>query len=355
MRKNLFSVMLLVTCAALAACGVTHEYKQPDIAFPEGYRGGKPSEKNITAESSVALLPYKSFFSDSTLLALIDSAVAHNIDMQIALKNIDYAHESLNVAKLGALPTLNVQVQYTMSKSNDYVAGGVLSWEADIWGKIRSKKKSALANYLKTEEAAKAVHTKLVAEVASGYYNLLMLDRQLEISRKNLDFADTTLKMIRLQYDAGQGTSLGIQQQEALRQNIAGSLPVLEQKISAQENALTILCGSMPGDIKRDRTLLSTKVADTLPSGIPSALLQNRPDVREAELALRGAHADMGVAKASLYPSLTLSASGGVEAVKASDWFTLPEALLGSVQGTRQNSHSSQRCSKLLVMYPTLS
>jgi len=324
--------MLFVMCGGLAACGVTHEYKQPDVAFPDGYRGSKPVSKESPADSSVALLPYKSFFSDSTLLALIDSAVSHNIDLQIALKNIDYAHESLTVAKLGPFPTLNVQVQYTQSKSNEYLAGGVLSWEADIWGKIRSKKKSALANYLKTEEAAKAVRTKLVAEVASGYYNLLMLDTQLEISRKNLDFADTTLKMIRLQFDAGQGTSLGIQQQEALRQNIAGSLPVLQQKISAQENALSILCGSMPGEIKRESTLLSIKVADTLPSGIPSALLQNRADVREAELALRGAHADMGTAKATLYPSLTLSASGGVEAVKASDWFTLPGALLGTVQ-----------------------
>ena len=333
MKKKLFSVILFVTCGGLTACGVTHEYKQPDVAFPEGYRGGKSIAKESPADSSVALLPYKAFFADSKLLALIDSAVAHNIDMQIALKNIDYAHESLNVAQLGQLPTLNVEVQYTKSKSNQYLAGGVLQWEADIWGKIRSKKKSALANYLKTGEAAKAVRTKLVAEVASGYYNLLMLDTQLEISRKNLDFADTTLKMIRLQFDAGQGTSLGIQQQEALRQNIAGSLPVLEQKISAQENALSILCGSMPGDIKRERTLLSTIVDDSLPAGIPSALLQNRPDVREAELALRGAHADMGTAKASLYPSLTLSAKGGVEAVKASDWFNLPGALLGSVQG----------------------
>ena len=325
--------MFLVICSGLSACGVTHEYKQPDVAFPEGYRGGKHSVKDIAADSSIALLPYKSFFSDNTLLTLIDSAVVHNIDLQVAVKNIDYARESLNTAKLGVLPTLNAQVQYTNANSNEYLAEGVLSWEADVWGKIRSKKKSALANYLKTAEAAKAVRTKLVAEVASGYYNLLMLDTQLEISRKNLGYADTTLSMIRLQYNAGQGTSLAIQQQEALRQNIAGSLPLLEQKISAQENALSILCGSMPGALKRERALLAVKVADTLPSGIPSALLQNRPDVRVAELALQAAHADMGTAKAGLYPSFTVSASGGVKAFKASDWFMLPGSLFGTVQG----------------------
>ena len=334
--------MLLLACGGLTACGVTRDYKQPDIAFPDSYRGGKPVIKGGPADSSVAMLPYQSFFSDKTLRELIDTAIAHNIDLQVALKNIDYAKEGLGAARLGLLPTLNLQVQNTnnspsdnglQSYKNDYTASGVMTWEADIWGKIRSKKKSALATYLKTEEAAKAVRTKLVADVASGYYNLLMLDTQLEISRKNLGFADTTLTMIRLQYNSGQGTSLAIQQQEALRQNVAGSLPLFEQKISAQENALSILCGSMPSTLQRDRALLTLKVADSLPSGIPSALLQNRPDVRAAELALRGAHADVGTAKASLYPSLTLSASGGLEAFKASNWFMLPGSLFGSVQG----------------------
>ena len=139
--------------------------------------------------------------------------------------------------------------------------------------------------------------------------------------------------MIGLQYDAGQVTSLAVQQQEALRQSIAGSLPAIEQKIALQENALSILCGKMPGAIGRDRALFITKVADGLPAGIPAALLQNRPDVRAAELAIRGAHADMGEAKAALYPSLTVTAAGGVEAFKASQWFTLPGSLFGLVQG----------------------
>ncbi|MEI8185443.1 MAG: efflux transporter outer membrane subunit [Chlorobiaceae bacterium] len=353
MKQKLFSVILLATCAALAACGVTREYKQPDIAFPEGYRGAKPAAKGVPPDSSVAMLPYKIFFSDPTLLQLIDNAIAHNIDLQTALKNIDYAKESLNTAKLGYFPTLNAQVLGTGNstppalipgstlignnskiQTYQYQASGILSWEADIWGKIRSKHKSALANYLKTEEAAKAVRTQLVSDVASGYYNLLMLDTQLEISRKNLELANTTLKMIRLQYDAGQETILAIQSQEAVCQNTAASLLGYENSISAQENALSILCGSMPGEFKRDRALLEKKVADSLPSGIPSALLQNRPDVREAELALRAAHADMGTAKATLYPSLTISATGGLEAIKGSDWFTLPGALYSSVQGS---------------------
>ena len=341
-KDLLTGVMQFLLLISLSACGVTHEYRKPDVAFPENYRGGLPSLKGTQAESSVAMLPYSSFFADKTLCTLIDSAVSNNIDLQVALKNIDYARQTLNSSRLGLLPTLNVGVQNTRTnpsdngaKTNvdDYSASVTSSWEADIWGKIRSRNHSALAVYLKTQEAAKAVRTRLVADIASGYYTLLMLDVQLESSKKNLAIADTTVKMIGLQYDAGQVTSLAVQQQEGLRQSIAGSLPAIEQKIAAQENALSILCGRMPGAIGRDRALFSIKVADELPAGIPAALLQNRPDVRAAELAVRGAHADMGEARAALYPSFTVTAAGGAEAFRTSQWFTFPSSIFGMVQG----------------------
>jgi len=341
--KDIFrAAVQILLLVSLSACGVTHGYKKPDVAFPEGYRGGSTPAKGILPQSSIALLPYSSFFADKTLCALIDSAVANNIDLQVALKNIDYSKQTLNSSRLGLLPTLNVGVQTTRThpsdngaKTNveDYSASGTSSWEADIWGKIRSRNHSALAAYLKTQEAAKAVRTRLVADIASGYYTLLMLDVQLESSRKNLALADTTFNMIKLQYDAGQVTALAVQQQEALMQSIAGSLPAIEQKIAVQENALSILCGRMPGAIKRDRALFTIKVTDELPAGIPAALLQNRPDVRAAELAVRGAHADMGEAKAALYPSLTVTAAGGVEAFKTSQWFTVPGSIFGLLQG----------------------
>ncbi|MEI8033492.1 MAG: efflux transporter outer membrane subunit [Chlorobiaceae bacterium] len=343
MRKQLLSFMLMASALSLAACGVTRQYERPDVAFPDAYRGAPSSAKGSPADSSVATLPYRSFFADGTLRELIDSAVVHNIDLRIALKNIDYAKQSLNAAQLGLLPGLNLGAQNTKThpsdngvKTNvdDYTAFAAASWEADIWGKIRSRSKSAQANYLKSGEAARAVRTRLVADVASGYYNLLMLDAQLETTRKNLALADTTLKMIGFQYTAGQVTALAVQQQEASRQAIAGTIPVIEQKVSAQENALSILCGKMPYTIKRDRVLFTIKIADALPSDIPSALLQNRPDVRAAELGVRAAHADMGEAKANLYPSLTLTATGGVDAFKTSNWFTTPGSLYGVVQGS---------------------
>ena len=327
--------------SSLGACGVTHQYKKPDVALPDSYRGGLPAAAS-NADKVMALLPYRSFFADTTLRALIDTAVVNNIDLRVGLKNIDIARQTLNSAKLGNLPALSIGVQDThttpsdngvQTTPQDYVASASASWEADIWGKIRSRKKSALASYLKTQEATRAVRTRLVADVASGYYNLLMLDSQLDISRKNLALADTTLKMIGFQYTAGQLTSLGVQQQEASRQSIALSIPLLEQKIALQENALSTLCGRLPGTINRDKTFFSSKVKDDLPFGIPSALLQNRPDVRAAELAVRAAHADMGEAKANLYPTFTVMASGGLDALKSSNWFSTPGSLFGYLQG----------------------
>ena len=345
MRKqtNVFifaGIRFLMFCS-LAACGVTHEYKKPDVALPESYRGSL-SAASSHADTVMALLPYRSFFADTTLRALIDTAVVNNIDLQVGLKNIDIARQTLNSAKLGILPALSIGVQNTRTTPSDngvqttpqdYVASASASWEADIWGKIRSRSKSALASYLKTQEAAKAIRTRLVADVASGYYNLLMLDSQLDISRKNLALADTTLKMIGFQYTAGQVTSLAVQQQEASRQSIALSIPLLEQKIAVQENALSTLCGRMPGTINRDKSFFSIKVADDLPAGIPSALLQNRPDVRAAELAVRAAHADMGEAKANLYPTFTVTATGGFDALKSTNWFSTPGSLFSYLQG----------------------
>ncbi len=345
MRKNpngyIFACFRLLMFISLGACGVTHEYKKPDVALPGSYRGTFP-DAAVSADSAIALLPYRSFFADATLRALIDTAVVNNIDLQVGLKNIDMARQTLNSAQLGLLPALSIGVQNTRTTPSDngvqttrqdYVASASASWEADIWGKIRSRKKSALASYLKTGEAAKAVRTRLVADVASGYYNLLMLDSQLDISRKNLALADTTLKMIGFQYTAGQVTSLAVQQQEASRQSIALSIPLIEQKMAVQENALSTLCGRMPGTVNRDKSFFSAKVTDDLPLGIPSTLLQNRPDVRAAELAVRVAHADMGEAKANLYPAFTVMATGGLDALKSTDWFSTPGSLFSYLQG----------------------
>ncbi|HVW59712.1 MAG TPA: efflux transporter outer membrane subunit, partial [Puia sp.] len=214
-----------------------------------------------------------------------------------------------------------------------YNANIGLSWEADIWGKIRSRKAGALASYLQTEEARKAVQTNIVAGVSQGYYNLLMLDAQLAIAHRNLALNDSTLQIIRLQYNAGQVTALGVQQAEAQEKVAAGLVPQLEQEILLQENALSILAGQLPANITRSTTLEQVPVKEDISTGVPTAMVSRRPDVRSSELALTIANANVGIAKANLYPSLTISASGGLNSFQASDWFQMPASLFGTVAG----------------------
>src|SRR5690606_14244673 len=173
-----------------------------------------------------------------------------------------------------------------------------VSWELDIWGKIRRQKESALAEYLQTYEARKAVQTALVAAIADGYYNLLMLDEQLEVARRNLQLNDSTLHIVKLQRDAGEVTALAVQQTESQMLVAASLIPQLEQEVTVQENTLMALTGRMPRDVVRSGRLDDFVTEDNLAAGVPLSMVANRPDVREAELALRSANAQVGVAQA---------------------------------------------------------
>jgi NodT family efflux transporter outer membrane factor (OMF) lipoprotein len=270
----------------------------------------------------------------------------------VALKNIQTAQLTLGQSRLGYWPDLSLNITANRNRPSDNSLNGItasqflhsktiddfnanlgLSWEADIWGKIRNQQSRALAGYLQSEEARKALQTNIVAGVSEGYYNLLMLDAQLAIARKNLALNDSTLRIIRLQYDAGQVTALGIQQAEAQQLVAAELVPQLEQSILLQENALSILTGSLPDKIARNTTLEQAPVRDNLSAGVPVTLVRRRPDVRNTELALTIANANVGISKADLYPSLVITAQGGLNTFTASNWFNIPGSLFGLVAG----------------------
>jgi len=339
---SLFTLALLAT-VGLSACSPVKSYRRPDVQLPATYPGQEKPGKEL------ATVPYREFFADPALLELIDSAVASNHDLLIAMKNIDYASKSLNVAKLWFLPEADLGATSSYSKasrnsyaastgqertSRSYTAALSVSWEADIWAKLRNSKKAALAEYLRSTEAARAVRTSLVSSVAQGYWNLRMLDRQIGIARRNIALADTTLTMMRLQYDAGNVTSLAVDQQESQLLTAKLVLPKLEASRTAQENALSILAGRMPGTpVKRSVGAKPVAMADSLSAGVPLALLRNRPDVRAAEASLMQAHALTGVNKAMMYPSLTVTAEGGLNAIESSKWFSTPGSLFESLVG----------------------
>lgn len=339
-------LMLLSLVVGLAACRVGRNYERPPVALPQQFGNAAPSD------SSIASIEWKRFFTDPALQQLIDSAITGNYDLQLAVKRVASAQEYLKQAKVAWLPAftanasantnfpsknsftgLNLSLNNLGDHLEDFNLGVSMSWELDIWGKIRRQKEAALATYLQTYEGQHAVQTGLVAAVANSYFNLLMLDKQLEIAHKNVQLSDTIVKMIRLQKAAGEVTELGVQQAISQQQTAELLVPQLEQGIAIQENALRILMGELPAAISRTGKLSDFQVADSLPTGIPAAMISRRPDVRASEMGLVAANAQVGAAQGNMYPSLTITGSGGVNAFKASTWFNLPASLFGTVAG----------------------
>ncbi len=340
--------MVVIMITTIISCNVSKNIETPKDAFPENFRNASVS----TDTTSIGDLEWKNFFTEEDITQLIDSAITRNNNLQIATKNIEIAQFRFTQSKWGNVPQANLFVNASTSNPSDnsftgknlsqalgqnhiddYSAGVSLSWEADIWGKIRNQKKGAFAEYLQSEEVKKALQTTIVANVSSGYYNLLMLDAQLQIARQNLKLNDSTTKIIKLKYDAGQVTSLAIQQSEAQKLNAAQLIPLLEQNIAIQENALSVLTGSFPNSKQRSIRLSSIEVKNNASIGIPSSLVSRRPDVRSAELALKVANANVGITKADLYPSLKITAQGGLNSFETSNWFNIPASLFGTIAG----------------------
>lgn len=337
-RVHFYIILLLF----LNACVVGKNYERPSVDLPQQFSNTAPSD------SSIAGMQWRNFFKDTTLLNLIDSALKGSYDLQLAVKRIDEAEAYVKQARANYLPTVATEVTASSSipsknslngKSlesfigqkhiEDYTLSVAASWEADIWGKIKRQKEAALANYLQSYEGAKTVQTTLVANLADGYFNLLMLDKQLAIARKNILLSDTLVRMMTLLKNAGQGTQLAVEQTDAQRQSEALLIPEFEQQIAIQENEIRILCGQLPAPVLRADSLDDKMMPDSLSTGLPVALLSRRPDVRAAELALVAANANVGVVQSYFYPSFNLSATGGLNAFKASQWFSMPASLFG--------------------------
>lgn len=330
----------------LSGCRMGRDYQRPNLGLPANY------SEQATDTTTIADLPWETFFQTPELKALIDSGLAYNQDLQAALQRLDAANALVKQSRVAGLPTLDAGISAQSSRPSDnslngqnisealgrhhiedYSAYAALSWEVDIWGRIRRNKEAALAAYLGTYQATRAVRTRVIADIATGYYTLLMLDEQLRVARRNLALSDSTVALTRLEQEAGLVTDLAVQQAEAQAQSTREIIPRLERQRALQENALRLLTGRYPGIIDRQGSLANLEIRDSLRAGIPAQLVSRRPDVRQQEMALVQANAEVGIAKADLYPALTLTASGGLNALKASDWFNIPASLFGVVTG----------------------
>jgi NodT family efflux transporter outer membrane factor (OMF) lipoprotein len=342
------SLILLLLAGLLSACRLGKEYQRPQVELPKQFNAISFSDT-----SSIADIEWKKFFTNPELQELITKGINYNHDLLIAIKRIDVAQLRVKQSRALQLPQVDLALTGQISRPSNnslnglslknfigksyvenYSAGLNISWEADIWGKIRGQKEIALTEYLRTTEAAKAVQTQLVADIAQGFFNLIMLDKQLEIARKNLLLSDSFVVATNLLKEAGIGNSLAVQQAESQKQATALLIPQLEESIALQENALQVLTGQLPGSISRNTILNEFPDARSLSTGLPVAMVSRRPDVRSTELALIIANAEIGVAQANMYPALNITAGAGLESFKASNWFNIPSSLFGLAAGS---------------------
>ncbi|WP_293945015.1 MULTISPECIES: efflux transporter outer membrane subunit [unclassified Sphingobacterium] len=343
------------------ACKVGKDYVQPKLKLPNTFRGDTLDYFGDT--SSMGLIHWKSFFHDPTLKLLIDSALANNFEMKTALLNLQISTRVLAQNKSNYLPSVNATIANGSRtwRSKDFGSGPLtkyyerkgekarenmfvyqsqfgsdisFSWEIDIWKKISSKQEQLLAEYLDTQEAKNAIQTNIITAVAKGYFNLLMLDAKIEVAKRNVQLNDSTLRMIKLQYNAGEITALAIQQTESQRLLAASLVPELEKQIVIQENALQTLTGRLPDSIRRGTSYehLFAESKD-ISLGSPIEIVRNRPDIRSAEFQLMAANANANIQQAMRYPSLNIGGVLGVNAMLPRNWFNIPGALLGGITG----------------------
>ncbi len=350
---------LIVVCAfTLAACGAQKQYSIEDIDLPDPFQ--LPDSIGQHLENS--LIPRNQFFKDTILKELIDQALENNFEIRIANKEMDINQALFKQSKAAFYPQVNLNLfsierrwfsensrnspnsdwydrkNNTPSKSlflerADHTSSIALDWEVDIWGKLRNQKKQASALYRQSHVARRALQTELIATVAEDYYQLLSLDEQLEVAKKNHKFRDSTLTMIKLLYDSGEVSALAVQQSQSQVLEASSLISKLNEQRDIQENNLRLLVGKFPGPITRTTTLKVEDSSYQEVKELPLYLVQNRPDVLISQYGLIAANARVGVTQAQRFPNLTITAEAGVESLLPQNWFNIPGSLFGSVIG----------------------
>jgi multidrug efflux system outer membrane protein len=335
MKKKPLPNIFLAIMALATSCVVTKPYDPPAVATQSLYR-----DSTSTDTSNMANLHWTEVFSDTILKNLVAEGINNNLDLKVAYSRIQQAQAYFEQSKLAFLPVLTADATVLTGKqsskttntnttTNLYQLTANASWEADIWGKLRSSKRASLASLLQSEAYSRVVHTTIVAGIANYYYSLLGLDQQLEITEQSVTNWMTTVEMMKRLKEAAVVTEAAVVQSEASRYAAEVTIPDLKQSILQTENAMSILMGRVPGPIKRD-TLFQQKPGTLLSIGVPAQLLANRPDVQAAEMNFRYNFELTNVARTYFYPSLIISASGGFSGLSVYNLFN-PTSLIGSI------------------------
>jgi len=326
-----YSILIGFTILTLNAC-VTKKYERPQVKSEGLYR-----DKNTTDTTTMADLPWKTLFSDTTLQSLIQRGINENLDLKQAIERIRISEATLRQSRAAFLPSLQADVSVTDAKqaaaalnfpagininleTQTYRAQLSTAWEADIWGKLGSAKRSAFATLLQSDAAKRAVQTQLIATIANSYYTLLALDKQLAITEQTIKIRRQDVETMKALKEGAVVNGAAVVQSEANLYAAEVTLPDLRRSIKEAENALNIALAQAPGTV--NRTTLDQQVAfSNLQTGVSAQLLQNRPDVIAAEFGFRAAFENTNVAKTYFYPALTLTAAGGLTSLQLSNFF----------------------------------
>ncbi len=311
-----------LAAALLAGCAVGPNYTRPTIQAPEGFRG----QVGPAEAASLADLPWWEVFQDPVLQGLILDALQSNYDLRTAIARVEQARALVGVARAPLFPQVGYQGQAARGRSffpsttnatfNDFLGAFDLAWELDVWGRIRRSTEAAGAELLADEEVRRGIMLSLVSDVATAYLELLELDLELQIARDTTDSFQQTLDLFTRRYEGGVGSKLQTSRAEGALAQAEASIPDLERRIVQKENQIAVLLGRSPGPILRGIPLVEQTTPPATPPGLPSQLLERRPDVRQAEDLLISANAQVGVAVANFFPRIGLTSLYGGESTE---------------------------------------
>jgi len=335
--KKRASFMVAVTAMGLVAgCKVGPNYHRPVVHPPTAYRDLSENPQVQAQAASYADLPWWQVFEDSQLQELIRTALKLNYDLQIATERINEARAQVAIARSNLFPQVQGSGDFSggkehnfQTKSNFLTLTADAAFQLDLFGKLRRATEASRAQLLATEDARQTVILTLVSDVASDYFALLQLDLQLQITRNTVTAQEASVKLTKLRVDHGVATKLDVLQAQQTLDTANAQIPDLERQIAQEENAISILLGNYPQAVPRGLPLVEQPLPPEVPPGLPSTLVERRPDIREAEQFLVAANAEIGVAKAQFFPQISLTGSGGGAFGRSSAFSSLMSSQLG--------------------------
>ncbi len=336
-------IVITVAAGLLGGCAVGPNYARPTVPVPVNFRTPEPLP--AAQAESLADLKWFEVFKDEELQELTHAALKDNYDLRDAVARVEEARANLGITRSNQLPQASVSgdlqitrlsrdgslplpTTFVPSQNRNWGQGSLnlLSFEVDLWGRLRRSTEAARANLLNAEENRKAVVTTLVSDVATNYFSLLQLDYELEISQRTLETRRESLRLVQERQGGGVATLLDLRQAEQLVSSAAQTIPTLQQQIGQTENQINLLVGKNPGEVVRGRKFIEQEMPPEVPAGMPSSLLERRPDIRAAEQALVAANANIVVAKAAYFPQLSISGLLGGQSTQLASLFSGPHS-----------------------------